>query len=124
MGDIKEGVGCETNKCLCQAGNLGNGIEYINEAVATACSDSDDQAAATSFLKAYCSERLASVSGDVSGATTGAFTITVTVTHTAAVATATVSSMAVAGHSYGFTFTEFWFTGGLIVWRLLTLLLG
>ncbi|KAI0164160.1 hypothetical protein GGR57DRAFT_277147 [Xylariaceae sp. FL1272] len=50
-------VDCETNKCLCQAVHLRNGVDFLEKEVSSDCgTTAGDQSSATSFLKGYCSD--------------------------------------------------------------------
>ncbi|KAH7310627.1 hypothetical protein B0I35DRAFT_463237 [Stachybotrys elegans] len=55
--DLTTDLGCINNACICRASTLGQAIENISSGILSACSNYDDQATATDFMKAYCSDR-------------------------------------------------------------------
>ena len=85
--------GCETNICLCRAGNIGKVIPVLSNAVLTACQDLDDASMAVSFYTAYCSIKgYTSIVYPTILQTTGAFTETVTETATETTTEATTET--------------------------------
>ena len=64
-------TGCNTNGCLCDSDNLNNEIQDVGQLASNACSNNDDEAVATSFLKAYCSEEETQGSTGIPSPTSG-----------------------------------------------------
>jgi hypothetical protein len=104
---LEDEVGCMTDKCLCQSNHLDKGVEFISDSVISKCSDEQDQAAATDFLKSYCAEHGATEVA-APDSSTGASAVTVTITHTLATATVTVPSAAGQGLCPAWSWTTAW----------------
>ena len=98
VSKINDRIGCDTNACLCRASTLGQAVGWVAEDVLSICSNYDDQATATNFLLAYCSDKgYTAVGSSVPAETTGASSLTATATVTkAVVATKTVILSAAA----------------------------